>query len=356
MAIVLAGLFVVAVRDQLDLASADASSEVWTVLAIPPLWLGPLSQHLRYGARYVTRPLEEVRRVVSAALWTVVGASAAVFFAFPGADVPRGLLGLFVVAGIGTLLAERFAVRTAYDRARAEGRMLRPVVIVGANDEGRALANMLSHQPRLGYDVRGFVDDDADGTMVDGIKVCGSIDKTAEVVEQTGSIGVIVAATAIDLGSSNRLIRELTDQGTHVELSSTLRDIASHRLTVRPLGRFPVVYVEPVQRQGWRPVAKRAFDIVFAGLLMLLTAPVVAVSAVLIKITSPGPVLFRQERIGRNGEPFTVLKLRTMVSDAEQRLADLLDQNEADGPLFKMRADPRITGRSEEHTSELQAL
>src|SRR3546814_15317684 len=81
--------------------------------------------------------------------------------------------------------------------------------------------------------------------MVDGIKVCGSIDKTAEVVEQTGSIGVIVAATAIDLGSSNRLIRELTDQGTHVELSSTLRDIASHRLTVRPLGRFPVVYVEP---------------------------------------------------------------------------------------------------------------
>src|SRR3546814_12210963 len=74
--------------------------------------------------------------------------------------------------------------------------------------------------------------------------------------------------------------------------------------------------------------------------LMLLTAPVVAVSAVLIKITSPGPVLFRQERIGRNGEPFTVLKLRTMVSDAEQRLADLLDQNEADGPLFKIRADP----------------
>src|SRR3546814_8413567 len=99
----------------------------------------------------------------------------------------------------------------------------------------------------------------------------------------------------------------------------------SHRLTVRPLGRFPVVYVEPVQRQGWRPVAKRAFDIVFAGLLMLLTAPVVAVSAVLIKITSPGPVLFRQERIGRNGEPFTVLKLRTMV-------------------------------RSEEHTSALQSL
>src|SRR3546814_10155577 len=90
MAIVLAGLFVVAVRDQLALASADASSEVWTVLAITPPWLVTLAQHRLYVARYVTRPPEEVRRVVSAALWTVVGASAAVFFAFPGADVPRG--------------------------------------------------------------------------------------------------------------------------------------------------------------------------------------------------------------------------------------------------------------------------
>src|SRR3546814_11745779 len=199
---------------QLDLASADASSEVWTVLAITPLWLVTLAQHRLYVARYVTRPLEEVRRVVSAALWTVVGASAAVFFAFPGADVPRRLLGLFVVAGIGTLLAGRFAVRTAYDRARAEGRMLRPVVIVGANDEGRALANMLSHQPRLGYDVRGFVDDDADGTMVDGIQVCGSIDKTAEVVEQPGSSALCVAAPALDLAPSQRQPPELTEPAT----------------------------------------------------------------------------------------------------------------------------------------------
>src|SRR3546814_18804318 len=96
--------------------------------------------------------------------------------------------------------------------------------------------------------------------MVDGIKVCGSIDKTAEVVEQTGSIGVIVTATAIDLGSTNRLIRELTAQGTHVELSSTLRDIPSHRLTVRPPGRFPAVYVEPAPRPGWRPAPQRATD------------------------------------------------------------------------------------------------
>src|SRR3546814_21185200 len=91
MAIVLAGLFVVAVRDQLDLASADASSEVWTVLAITPLWLVTLAQHRLYVPRYVTRPLEDVPRVVSPAPWTIVGASPAVSFACPAAAAPPGL-------------------------------------------------------------------------------------------------------------------------------------------------------------------------------------------------------------------------------------------------------------------------
>src|SRR3546814_17088551 len=86
MAIVLAGLFVVAVRDQLDLASADASSEVWTVLALTPMWLVTLAPHRLYVQRYVPRPPEEVRRVLSAALWTVDGGSAAEFSAYSGRD------------------------------------------------------------------------------------------------------------------------------------------------------------------------------------------------------------------------------------------------------------------------------
>ena len=98
---------------------------------------------------------------------------------------------------------------------------------------------------------------------------------------------------------TNRLARDLLDQGVHVELSSTLRDISSQRLTVRPLGRFPIVYVEPVTRGGWRAWAKRTFDIVGAGLLLVLTAPILLVVAVAVKLDSKGPVLFRQIRVGR---------------------------------------------------------
>jgi len=128
-----------------------------------------------------------------------------------------------------------------------------------------------------------------------------------------------------------------------VEMTSGLRDVTPERMTVRPLGRHPVVYLEPARRYGWRAVAKRIFDLALSSVALVCTAPVLLIAAMAIKLSSPGPVLFRQVRAGRDGKPFYVLKLRTMVVDAEARLAELMEHNESDGPLFKMREDPRIT-------------
>src|SRR5437588_2792616 len=121
---------------------------------------------------------------------------------------------------------------------------------------------------------------------------------------------------------SNRLARTLTELGLKVELSSSLCDIAAERLVVRPLGRFPVIYVEPVVRHGWRIFAKRAFDIVLSCIGLAVSAPLLLVSAVAIKIDSRGPLLFKQKRLGQHGEHFEVLKLRTMVPNAEQLIID----------------------------------
>jgi lipopolysaccharide/colanic/teichoic acid biosynthesis glycosyltransferase len=103
------------------------------------------------------------------------------------------------------------------------------------------------------------------------------------------------------------------------------------------------VYVEPIRRFGWRAVAKRVFDLLFAVLLLILTLPVLIVTAVLIKLDSKGPLFFTQPRLGRNGVIFGVRKLRTMVVGAERMLDELRDQSDVDGPLFKMRNDPRVT-------------
>jgi exopolysaccharide biosynthesis polyprenyl glycosylphosphotransferase len=212
---------------------------------------------------------------------------------------------------------------------------------------------MLRNDASLGYEVRGFVDDDHAGHSnghphgnASFHPMLGTLEETIDAVRKTGSTGVIIAATAMDLGTSNRLIRELTDAGIHVELSSTLRDIAMHRLTVRPLGRFPVVYIEPVQRHGWRQKAKRTFDVAMAGTVLLLTAPLLAVAAIAVKLDSKGPILFKQERVGFLGKRFTLYKFRTMIVGAdtsthEKHVAALMQSNV---PMTKLdaRGDSRL--------------
>jgi exopolysaccharide biosynthesis polyprenyl glycosylphosphotransferase len=312
-------------------------------LATLPAWLAIMSGQKLYNVRFIGRRIDEVRRIVNATFLGTMAVALAGYFA--GIDVPRTrIVVLFVVV---TLLVsvEREVARRIFGALRERGKLVRNVVIAGANPEGRELAAMLRTDRWLGYRVLGFVDDDpaTDPEPVPGVPLLGTVADAGEILRSRPGASVIVAASAIESSTTNRLARDLLDRGVHVELSSTLRDIASQRLVVRPLGRFPVVYVEPVQRDGWRRTAKRAFDVGLALAAIVATSPIVLAAMVAIRIDSPGPVLFRQVRVGRNGRPFQVLKLRTMVQDAEARRDALLAENEADGPLFKMRDDPRIT-------------
>ena len=147
----------------------------------------------------------------------------------------------------------------------------------------------------------------------------------------------------MDTALSTRLLRRLAEAGVHVEMTSTLRDVDHRRLRVRPIGPFPVMYVEPVVRNGWRATAKRGFDVLGAGLGLLLLSPVLAFVAVAVKLDSPGPVLYGQTRVGRGNRPFRIWKFRTMVTNADELLEELAELNQDDGPLFKIDHDPRIT-------------
>jgi exopolysaccharide biosynthesis polyprenyl glycosylphosphotransferase len=175
------------------------------------------------------------------------------------------------------------------------------------------------------------------------VRVLGSWRDAPEIVQSLGATGVIIATSAIDTPVANRLARELIEIGCHVELTSGLVDISADRLLARPLGRRAVMYIEPVRRLGWRAVAKRTFDIIIATGLLVFASPVLAIAALLIKLDSNGPVFFSQVRVGKDGKLFRVRKLRTMVNDAEQQLELLRDRSDIDGPLFKMRDDPRVT-------------
>lgn len=306
------------------------------------VWPVVFAQHRLYAARFVTRLFDETRRVVHAVFVGLV--TLVVMGALTHIEVSRPFTVEVFVAGVVYVGAERFLARRVFQRRRARGRSCRPVLMVGTTVEALAMDEMLRSSPELGYSVVGFVDEDPGAPEeIAGVPVYRRLSGVVELANELGAQGIIIAASALTLERSNHLVREISEAGLHVEITWPLRDVAAHRLTVRPLGRFPVAYVEPVVRRGWRSVAKRAFDTTVAAVVVVVTFPIWLLAAVAVKITSPGPVFFAQERVGRMGRPFKVLKFRTMVVDAEERLAELAAANEADGPLFKMTNDPRVT-------------
>jgi exopolysaccharide biosynthesis polyprenyl glycosylphosphotransferase len=307
-----------------------------------PLWIAVFAHYRLYRVDYVTERRQGLGQLVHA-----VGASVAVMalLAFTAKlYVARGWLALTFVTSLVVLTAEREAVRRSCARLRRRGRLLRRVLVVGGNADARDLAATLTADPALGYDVVGFVDDHlAPGPGSPDWRILAPVDATLDTALQSGVQGVIIVATAVGTTVANLLARQLTDAGLQVEVVSSLCDIALERLTLHNIGRFPVLHVERVHRSGWRAVAKRGFDEVVAGVGLVLVAPALLVMALLIKLTSTGPVFYRQQRIGKDGKLFNILKLRTMVVDADQKLAQLQGHNDCDGPLFKMRADPRVT-------------
>src|SRR5439155_25047334 len=131
--------------------------------------------------------------------------------------------------------------------------------------------------------------------------------------------------------------------GVPVHLSSGIRGIDYRRVRSHPLAHEPLFYLEPISLARWQVVLKRSLDLLLAGIGLLLSVPLLAASALAIKLHDGGPVFFRQKRVGRAGKWFTILKLRTMVIDAEDRLAELMHLNERDGGITKLKNDPRIT-------------
>jgi exopolysaccharide biosynthesis polyprenyl glycosylphosphotransferase len=306
-----------------------------------PIWLCVFARYKLYTAAAVTSLTAEIRRLLHAVAAAV--ACTAILSMMLGTQTSRVWLLLTFATALPIVIIERAIVRRAFRRARTRGQLQRRVVIIGTNAEALGIVQMLGSNAGLGYHVLGLLECGDDTPGISPVRVLGSWRDAPEIVQSLGATGVIIATSAIDTPVANRLARDLIEIGCHVELTSGLVDISADRLLTRPLGRRAVMYIEPVRRLGWRAVAKRTFDIVVAAGLLVLASPILLIAALLIKLDSPGPVFFSQVRVGKDGKLFRVRKVRTMVDDAEQQLDILREQSEVDGPLFKMRDDPRVT-------------
>ncbi|MCP3937605.1 MAG: sugar transferase [Actinomycetia bacterium] len=267
-----------------------------------------------------------------------------------GAEILDGNIAA-VEAGFGGLLMLVFLVigRSAYrawlTTRRAAGEYRRDVIIVGSNDEAKSLYDLLTTHTEIGLEVAAVYGDAAQA-RANGLDhvYAGTADQCVDIIGAQPISGVLFASTALPSPVLNRLVRELLSLGVHVQITSGLRGIASRRLRAQPLAHEPMIYLEQLTLSWWQIALKRAIDILLAGLGLLFVGPVILAFALIVKITDRGPAFFHQERIGRSGEHFKMIKIRTMVVDAEARLEALKTQtNERSGPLFKMEHDPRFT-------------
>jgi exopolysaccharide biosynthesis polyprenyl glycosylphosphotransferase len=227
---------------------------------------------------------------------------------------------------------------------RSEGRFLRTVVIVGTNEDSAALWNMLSDEPELGYRVGAVI---GEGTLDEpwhDLEGCVKVDGLEMLATRVGATGVIVVGSAVGFSDGSEAVSRALRAGLHVQICPGFSGVSSKRIRMAPVSGVPMFYVEPRDVAKWRLFAKRAIDLTVTAVIFPFAAPVLLLAALLIKLEDHGPVLHRHSVVGRSGVPITVLKLRTMVPNAEQMIAHVADLNErTGGPLFKATYDPRVT-------------
>lgn len=304
-----------------------------------------LMGHRLYRARVCAVRAAEHRGLLRTAV--VTGAAAWVAARALGVAAPAAQLASGAAITFVALVVARAVYRAWLRHRRERGAFRRPVLLLGEGEDARTLHRVLTQHPEMGYEVRGVVggaDDHLERLAADlGVPVLGEGFSMTRVAHALGANGAIVSTNGVPSGRLNALVRELQGAGLHVQLSTGLYGIAPSRLRRAPLSHEPLLYVERASLATWQVVAKRAMDVGLAALLLLVTLPLLLASALAVKVTDGGSVVFRQRRVGRGGRLFTVYKLRTMHEDAEARVDELAAGNQREGPLFKLADDPRVT-------------
>jgi exopolysaccharide biosynthesis polyprenyl glycosylphosphotransferase len=312
-------------------------------VALPFLWLGSVAVAGGYDPRFIGVGSDEFRKVINAAVGLTAGV--AIFSYVAKLDLARGYLVVALPCAAAFDLIARYCLRKRLHRRRREGQFMRRTVAVGHAAPVEDLVALLRRDSHHGLSVVAACVAGArhQGEVAD-VPVCGDLDSVPSVVSRFGADTVaVLACPEMDGTRLRELAWDLEKTGTEMCVASALLDVAGPRTTIRPVAGLPLLHVDHAELTGAKRVIKEVFDRIAAALALLLVAPLFAVIALAIKITDGGPVFFRQTRVGKDGEPFTLWKFRTMVVDAETRKAQLLSQNDGDGTLFKMRRDPRVT-------------
>lgn len=326
----------------------DADSDWFNTVAyvlLPLTWLVVLWGNGAYDRRHLGLGTEEFKRVARAGVAVVATVSLVAFTT--KTDLSRLSVATALFAAMSNILIVRTgARRVLHAMRRRTGAATHRMLLIGTLPEALEVYTAVTRSPIAGLlpvAVRLTEGYAATRDLPTPIPIHPPREEVLALVRKVGADTIAVCASvSAEPGELRRLAWQLEGTGVDLVVAPQLADIAGPRVHVRPIEGLPLLHVEEPTLSGVAWLGKNLMDRIMAGLGLLLLTPLFAVVAVAIKISDPGPVFFRQARVGHEGRTFRVWKFRTMYVDAEERRAALLDQNESGGQLFKIRNDPRI--------------
>lgn len=296
-----------------------------------------------YAIRLTGSWFRQVWTIISS---TTLGASflIAYYFVFQPTSNSRLLVPFVWITSIFLLCSWRLIISLVmglfYRRGLGETRLL----VVGSGRLGKMMMQHITANPKLGYSIVGFLHDLNEPPSDFGrFKMLGTLEDLSMVIRSMQIDEVIIALPAHLHQQSIRTVRLCERLGTSFKLVPDLYELSLARIDMEAVEGIPLISIKQVSMNTVQRVVTRFVDVIISTLLLVLGLPIWLCIALAIRISSPGPVIYKQTRIGQQGQPFQVYKFRTMYKDADQRLSSLLPFNEAQGPLFKIKDDPRIT-------------
>lgn len=333
-----------------DLTSlTDESAYVVLSLGLIVAWWLMLGAWNSRHHRILGSGADEYKRVAAASLW-LFGLVAIFSYVFRF-DTARGYVGVALPVGLVGLLLARWLLRQHLSVKREAGQSMSRLLILGGPGAVAHLASSLRSVRQAGYlpvaaYTPGEYSKDAFEPDSD-LPIMGNTPDTPSILAAIDRCGADAVAVSAGVQLHPQTLRhlgwELAARNIGLIMAPALTDIAGPRIHTQQIAGLPLIHVTTPTLEGGQRVAKRLFDVVVSGILIVLTSPLMALACLGIKADGRGPILFRQERIGIGGVPFSMLKFRSMVTDAEDQLAMLSNRNEGNGVLFKMKNDPRVT-------------
>ncbi len=251
---------------------------------------------------------------------------------------PKRFLLIFAATAVVLLFGLRIFKRMFLKQLRLHGRNLRSVVIVGAGPRGQKIFDSIKEKPEIGYDFIGFVDD------LDTPHTLGNLADISKILAENVIDELIICLPVKTFYNQMETIAKAAEeQGITVRIYSDLFNLKLAHAVPGEIGNTPILSLYTTSFSGWQIFLKNVIDFSLGLILLVVLSPILLLIAALIKLTSAGPVFFVQERVGHNKRLFRMFKFRTMVVDAAERQNTLESLNEADGPVFKIKNDPRIT-------------